>query len=77
MAYVFAPTDVSISSFNLSANTQAYDLVTTSRSVIDVSPKVLIGAHILSPTPEPESYAMFLAGLAMLGAIARRKKHAD
>lgn len=29
---------------------------------------------ISSPVPEPESYAMFLAGLGLLGLIARRKK---
>jgi hypothetical protein len=26
------------------------------------------------PVPEPETYAMMLGGLALLGAIARRKK---
>ena len=28
----------------------------------------------VSPAPEPETYAMFLAGLGLMGAIARRKK---
>ncbi len=28
----------------------------------------------LAPVPEPESYAMFLAGLGLMGAIARRRK---
>ena len=27
----------------------------------------------ISPVPEPESYAMFLAGLGLMGAIARRR----
>lgn len=27
-----------------------------------------------APVPEPESYAMFLAGLGLIGAIARRRK---
>lgn len=27
----------------------------------------------VSPVPEPESYAMFLAGLGLMGAIARRR----
>ena len=26
------------------------------------------------PVPEPETYAMFLAGLGILGAIGRRRK---
>ena len=28
----------------------------------------------LAPVPEPESYAMFLAGLGIIGAMARRKR---
>ena len=27
----------------------------------------------LAPVPEPETYALFLAGLGMIGAIARRR----
>jgi len=29
---------------------------------------------ISTPVPEPESYAMFLAGLGLLGVVARRRK---
>ena len=34
----------------------------------------LIGAHynVTTPVPEPETFAMLLAGLGMMGAIARR-----
>ena len=32
--------------------------------------------HILAAVPEPETYAMLLGGLAMLGFVARRRKHA-
>ena len=28
----------------------------------------------LPPIPEPETYAMFLAGLALMGAVARRRR---
>lgn len=31
-------------------------------------------AQITSPVPEPETYAMFLAGLGLMGAVARRSK---
>ncbi len=31
-------------------------------------------AFVLAPVPEPETYAMMLAGLGMLGWLARRKK---
>jgi len=30
----------------------------------------------ISPVPEPESYAMFLAGLGVIGSIALRRKSA-
>jgi hypothetical protein len=29
----------------------------------------------LLPVPEPESYAMFLAGLGLMGLVARRRRH--
>ncbi len=29
----------------------------------------------LAPVPEPESYAMFLAGLGVIGAVARRRQN--
>ena len=31
-------------------------------------------AYLLSPVPEPETYAMLLAGLGLMGFMARRKK---
>ena len=34
-------------------------------------------AYSVSPVPEPESYAMFLAGLGLMGTIALRRKKAD
>ena len=32
------------------------------------------GGIVLSPVPEPETYAMLLAGLGVMGAVARRRK---
>jgi hypothetical protein len=34
----------------------------------------LSGWYTLSPVPEPETYAMMLAGLGVMGAVARRKQ---
>ena len=34
----------------------------------------LVGALHTAPVPEPESYAMLLAGLGLMGTIARRRK---
>jgi len=33
-------------------------------------------AFMLAPVPEPETYAMFLAGLGLMGAMARRRQRA-
>ena len=32
-----------------------------------------LDARITSPVPEPETYAMLLAGLGLMGAVARRR----
>nr|WP_206022005.1 FxDxF family PEP-CTERM protein [Rhodoferax bucti] len=34
---------------------------------------VLITSYTVTPVPEPETYAMLLAGLGVMGAIARRR----
>ena len=31
-------------------------------------------SDVAAPIPEPETYAMMLAGLALLGVVARRRK---
>jgi hypothetical protein len=36
---------------------------------------VLTYAAAVTPVPEPETYAMLLAGLGLMGAIARRRKN--
>lgn len=35
---------------------------------------VAIATSVLSPVPEPETYAMILAGLGLVGAVVRRRK---
>ena len=37
---------------------------------------VTIGAHLVFAVPEPETYAMFLAGLGLMGAVVRRRTRA-
>jgi hypothetical protein len=74
VAYVYAPTDVSVNNFSLYARTSDYDLVNTPKSQTYVGPKTLIGASVLAPIPEPETYAMLLAGLGLIGAVTRRDR---
>ena len=38
------------------------------------NPEGQFRAYVLTPVPEPQTYAMFLAGLGLIGAVARRKK---
>lgn len=76
VAYVYAPTDVSVSSFNLNAYTSDYNFAVTPQTQIYVGPKTLIGASILAPIPEPETYAMMLAGLGLVGTMIRRRTNA-
>jgi probable HAF family extracellular repeat protein len=34
-------------------------------------------AFLLTPVPEPETYALFMAGLGLMGFIARRRKNSQ
>lgn len=34
-------------------------------------------AFLLTPVPEPETYALMLAGLGLIGAVARRRKQSE
>ena len=36
-----------------------------------------IAATLVSPIPEPETYALFLAGLGLMSRVARRRSHND
>lgn len=75
VAYVYAPNDVSVSDFSLYASTGDYNLVITPQSQVYDGPKTLIGASVLAPIPEPETYAMMLAGLGLVaGAVTGRNR---
>lgn len=45
-------------------------------SVDSISNATLYRSGAMAPVPEPETYAMLLAGLGMVGLIARRRKQA-
>lgn len=63
----------SLSSNNLSAG-DYYLLV--SGNVVSNTAASFGGAVMLAPVPEPETYGMMLAGLGVLGFLARRRKQA-
>ncbi len=43
-------------------------------SAIEVGMMRDLGYSAVTPVPEPETYAMMLVGLGLIGAIARRRK---
>lgn len=69
-----APTTSAFSFSNVAAGTYA---LTASGTITDLTTKYAgtwIGAsYTVTAVPEPETYAMFLAGLGIMGAIARRR----
>ena len=67
--------DAAKSSFNLSAATPYYLKLAGTLNDADAvgNFKVTVGSATVTPVPEPESYAMLLAGLGLMGTIARRR----
>jgi hypothetical protein len=65
--------DASLSAFTFSGSSGNYG-----QTVVDTpylfSEDRLVGSHLLPPIPEPETYAMLLVGLGLLGAIVRRRR---
>lgn len=53
-------------------NVDKVTFASDSQAVID---NLTVGA-MAAPVPEPETYAMLLAGLGLMGAVARRRKQA-
>ena len=74
IAYVFAESGVSIEDFNLFGRTGLYDFRTTPGELITVGDPVLVGAETIAPVPGAEPVVMLAAGLAVVGAMAGRRK---
>jgi len=63
-------------------NVAAGNYLVTATGTLDGSGKVsnlaLIGAsYTVTPVPEPETYAMLLVGLGLMGAVVRRRNKSD
>lgn len=72
IAYVYAPSDVSVNYFDVSARMTAYDVQITPYEQVDVGPKTLASAYTLPPLPVPEPASAGFALLA-LGIFAGRR----
>lgn len=71
---VFAGSNVNLSSFNLYVSSSLYGV---HNEVIDLAPTVtrtLVGAELLAPVPEPETYALFAAGLLFVVSRLRNQR---
>jgi hypothetical protein len=55
----------------LGMNDDAY-----SGNLSDNSGAIQVNVRVTSPVPEPETYALMLAGLAVVGAAVKRRKSA-
>jgi hypothetical protein len=64
-----------VNSFQLEATTGNYNFTTTPNITNVVGNRELIGFTTLAPIPEPETYAMLVAGLGVIGFKARRRKN--
>lgn len=69
----FAQDGVSIDTFSYAFRSGGYDYGAIRLEDHPTSTINMLGAHIIPVVPEPETYAMLLAGLGLLGFVARRK----
>jgi hypothetical protein len=72
-AMLYAGDNVSLHDFDLQFSTSYYGLTTAVTPQSNTTSE-LVGAHLLAPVPEPETYAMLLGGLALLGCLCRRQR---
>jgi hypothetical protein len=71
-AVIYAPSTAILDHFSIYASTDSYnfrDVVSPDVKVI----KTLTGAETISPVPEPGTYALFLAGLGLMGGVVKRR----
>lgn len=74
-SFIDLPTFYSLSFTSLAANTYTVKLVTAGSSPISVGASGgVAGSLALTPVPEPESYAMALAGLSIAGLMMHRRR---
>ena len=75
----FSPTTswsaLSVSALQVAAGTHTLQFAGTNPlNKVDTSAFLDNVTMTVTPVPEPETYAMFLAGLGLMGAVARRRK---
>lgn len=63
-----------ISNYSFTANTITLDMNSGSVNDYQVGGTAVFAINGVAPIPEPETYAMMLAGLGLLGIAARRRK---
>jgi hypothetical protein len=73
-AVVYAPNNVSVDNFQLEATTSNYNFTTTPNVTNVVGARFIDSTSILPQIPEPDTYAMLVAGLGVIGFMARRRK---
>lgn len=72
--YLIAGSNISLGGFDIMSQSP---FTLTLNGTAGASPLASYSGHItVMPVPEPESYAMLLGGLGLMGVIARRKRSA-
>jgi probable HAF family extracellular repeat protein len=72
-AFITGPNGTGITDLNSLVHVPGGGIFTEARGINDAGQVIAIGG-IPAVVPEPESYALLLAGLALIGFIARQKK---
>jgi len=71
---VFAGSNVDLSRVSVSLVSKYYDQHEVINDLGGTTTKVLVGAELLAPVPEPETYALILAGLLFVGLRTRAQR---